>query len=82
MQQTRNHNTSVSRHKKKVIYAMIILDKQNKKEKEPALEINNPWMVTNVRNTIVNDIIIYDDFLPPPRRGHVKSDNTHTQSST
>ena len=27
-------------------------------------------------------IIIYHDFLPPPRRGsHVKSDNTHTQSS-
>ena len=28
-------------------------------------------------------IIIYHDFLPPQRRdSHVKSDNTHTQSST
>ena len=27
-------------------------------------------------------MIIYHDFLPPPRRGsHVKSDNRHTQSS-
>ena len=27
-------------------------------------------------------IIIYNDFLPPPRRGsQVKSDKTHTQSS-
>ena len=32
------------------------------------------------QNTII--IIIYHDFLPTPRRGsHVKSDNTHTQSS-
>ena len=28
-------------------------------------------------------IIIYHDFLPTPRRGsHVKSDKTHTQSSS
>ena len=28
-------------------------------------------------------IIIYHDFLPPPRRGsHVKIDNTHKQSLT
>ena len=34
------------------------------------------------RRTYTERIIIYHDFLPTPRRGsHVKSDETHTQSS-
>ena len=33
--------------------------------------------------SFINNIIIYHDFLPPPRRGsHFKSDNTHTMINT
>ena len=37
----------------------------------------------NTLRDITSGIIIYHDFLPPPRRGsHVKSNNTHTYTNT
>ena len=34
----------------------------------------------NAQHLLHFKVIIYHDFLPPPRRGHVKSDNTHAHS--
>ena len=37
------------------------------------------WATLHLGRIFKKCIIIYNDFLPPPRRGsHVKSDNTHT----
>ena len=42
----------------------------------------DPYSIPALQRTSSFLIIIYHDFLPPPRRGsHVMSDNTNTQSS-
>ena len=48
----------------------------------PSCNRPEPDTDDGTRNGNNNNIIIYHDFLPTPRRGsHVKSGKTHTQSS-
>ena len=78
----RNFVTGKIRRSKKDYYE----HKFNAAKSDIKRTCRNIHNIINTKNrkveNIVNNIIIYHDFLPTPRRGsHVKSCKTHTQSS-